>query len=144
MIRWWASVILSLVAGSLYMGVSSENWLGEGSQNYAEARSWFSDPIFYSGSGSPRPSAFHSEYYPYFGAGFFADSVQPVRLGRTAAFNRSLPFSPPYGPITSDFRNRSLAKMQWSEFNKNWTTTISFAKSKSSFRVRNNGGWTNV
>ena len=139
-----AFLIFSLLIASLTSGASSGEWLGEGSQNYADARSWFSDPIFYSGPGSPRPSSYHEQYYPYFGAGFFADSGPPVRLGSTTAATRFLPFSYLYSPITSDFRNRSLANMQWSEFNKNWTSTVSFAKSKSSFRVRNKGEWTNI
>jgi hypothetical protein len=43
------------------------------------------------------------------------------------------PFSP--SPYYSDFRLNSLAGMNWEPFQKNWSETVDYAKTRSSFRV---------
>jgi len=43
------------------------------------------------------------------------------------------PFSP--SPYYSDFRLNSLAGMNWESFQKNWSETMDYAQTKSSFRV---------
>jgi hypothetical protein len=43
------------------------------------------------------------------------------------------PFNPE--PYYSDFRLNSLARMNWEPFQKNWSETMDYAKTKSSFRV---------
>jgi hypothetical protein len=47
----------------------------------------------------------------------------------------------PYFATQSEFRNRSLAAMQWKPFMKNWTDTTTYANQKSSFRVIDRGTW---
>jgi hypothetical protein len=43
------------------------------------------------------------------------------------------PFNPL--PYYSDFRLNSLAGMQWEPFQKNWSATMDYAKTESSFKV---------
>jgi len=43
------------------------------------------------------------------------------------------PFNPE--PYYSDFRLNSLARMNWEPFQKNWSETMDYAKTKSSFKV---------
>jgi hypothetical protein len=136
-----ALFILGLAAGLLLPGISS-GWLEEGSANYGEVASWFSDPIFYSG---PNRGG-HEEYYPYFGKTFFQDPVLPLRLGIGGGLplNWSQSASHSSRPTESLFRNRSLANLQWKSFSKNWTSTMDFAKNKSSLRVFKGREWGSV
>jgi hypothetical protein len=50
----------------------------------------------------------------------------------------------PFNAFQSEFRNRSLAAMQWEPIKKNWTETMSYAQDKSSFRVLEGGAWKNL
>jgi hypothetical protein len=140
MIRTRLIFVLGLAAGFLLPGISS-GWLEEGSTNYGEVASWFSDPIFFSG---PRNGG--HEYYPYFGKEFFQDHVLPLRIGigGSVPFNRFQPSLYLSRPKDSEFRNRSLANLQWTEFHKNWTATLDFAKNKSSLRLFKDKAWSNI
>ena len=92
---------------------------------------YFTDPIF---SPNQRQS-WESMYYPYFGAEFFRDYTYPYQF-------RNGIYPGPYGvypfyqsPYYSDFRLNSLAGMNWVPFQKNWSETMDYAKTKSSFRI---------
>lgn len=154
-IRKWLTPIIAC----LFIGIAGADWLGGGSDNgeagswfadagpdYGAIGSWFSDPIFFSGSPSLLPRGFHEQYYPYFGENFFLDSSQPIKLGGW----RKIQADPRAGamytsrPIQSDFRNKSLAGMEWPAFKKNWTQTLDLAKKGSSFKVLRERRWTNM
>jgi len=92
---------------------------------------YFTDPIF-----SPNQRLnWERTYYPYFGAEFFRNYAYPYQL-------RNGTYPGPYGvypfyqmPYYSDFRLNSLAGMTWEPFQKNWSETMDYAQTKSSFRV---------
>jgi hypothetical protein len=92
---------------------------------------YFTDPIFYPN----QHQSWEQMYYPYFGAEFFWDYAYPYQF-------RNGIYPGPYGvypfyplPYYSDFRLNSLAGMKWEPFQKNWSETMDYAKTKSSFRV---------
>lgn len=127
-------VILFLLPGS-----SSSDWLEGGYVgpiDRSEVLPYFSDPIFYmsipSGSQSysyynyPRPDVIRLGKYPY--------------SGSWATYPR-VPYLPSDEPRGSEFRQNSLAAMQWTPFQKNWTQTVSYAQKYSSFRVNKGGEW---
>jgi hypothetical protein len=92
---------------------------------------YFTDPIFY-------PNLQQSGkimYYPYFGRQFFWDYAYPYQF-------RNGTYPGPYGVYPyypsayySDFRLSSVAGMNWEPFQKNWSETMEYAQTKSSFRV---------
>ena len=143
-----AAAIICLLAGILLPGIADGSWLGEDAPDYGEVASWFSDPIFYSGANRGG----HEVYYPYFGQEIFKDSVQPIRLGIGTTGKSKINWSNvalqpyPYYPQESEFRNRFLAALNWTRFSKNWTTTMDYARNKSSLKVRmdHSRGWENV
>ncbi len=120
--------ILYLVATILLTGVACGDWLTESPPNYAEIRSYFSDPIFYTA--------------PYAGG----VSRAPVALGSYGNLsNYSYPaYMYPTTPFQSEFRDRSLAAMQWEQFNKNWSSTMDYVQNRSSLRIYRDGGWVTV
>jgi hypothetical protein len=92
---------------------------------------YFTDPIF---SPNQRDS-WEKMYYPYFGAGFFRDYAYPYQF-RTGTYPGPYGIYPYYQmPYYSDFRLNSLAGMKWEPFQKNWSETMDYAETKSSFRV---------
>ncbi|HOV82566.1 MAG TPA: hypothetical protein PLN19_00010 [Methanothrix sp.] len=109
---------LFLIIALLSMTACAGDWLEGGyvgSANYGEIRQYFTDPIFYTRVPVSQPLSFYRPYittYPY-----------------------------PFYATQSEFRNQSLAAMQWDPFVKNWTSTMSYAASKSSFRVFEGGSW---
>lgn len=150
MIRNVYAVLLLL--GMLILPVGG-GWL-DGGPNYGEMRSYFSDPIFY--SGGPHSKIDHSQYYPYFGSGIFKDPSrlggrylsdrEPIVLGKVArrmiedteneAANRSAPGFVRYKDQNfTEYLQNSRA---------NWTMTMDFARNKSSLRVYDGGRWTTV
>jgi hypothetical protein len=109
---------LFLVLTLLSMTAISQDWLEGGyvsSANYGEIGQYFTDPIFYTQVPVSQPLGF---YRP------FIDNTNY-----------------PFYAVQSDFRNRSLAAMQWEPFQPNWTSTMNYAESKSSFRVFDGGSW---
>ena len=110
-----------------------QDWLDGG---YVGSYSWdaaqyFTDPIF-----NPNQRQIGEQiYYPYFGEEFFRDYAYPYQF-------RNGTYPGPYGvypfyqtPYYSDFRLSSLAGMESAPLQKNWSETLNYAQTKSSFRV---------
>jgi hypothetical protein len=143
----------------LFISIAAARWLDEGA-DYSEAASWFadegpdygalrsyfSDPIFFSSPASSIPTGFHEQYYPYFGEDFFRTPVQPIRIGQwmSKQISQNSPAIYPSRPTQSEFRNSSLLAMEWPEFKKNWTLTMTLAKKSSSLKVLKNHKWTSI
>jgi len=118
----------------LMIGIAfGQDWLGGGyvGPYRGDISQYFTDPIFYPN----QRQTWEQMYYPYFGAGFFGDYAYPYQF-------RNGTYPGPYGvypfnplPYYSDFRLNSLAGMQWEPFQKNWSSTMDYAKTKSSFKV---------
>jgi hypothetical protein len=110
-------VIYLFAVAFLMIGIAcGEDWLEGGyvGSYTGDIGKYFTDPIFYS---------------------------KPV-IGQT--YQSSAGFYPgPYGvfpyygtlPYYSDFRLNSLAKMNWTPIQKNWSETMQYAQNKSSFRT---------
>ena len=101
------------------MTASAAYWLEGGfvgSPDYGEIRQYFTDPIFYTRVPVSSPLSF---YKP--------------NIHNTYIY--------PFYAVQSEFRNQSLAKMQWDPFKKNWTATMTYATRKSSFKIQEGGGW---
>ena len=92
-----------------------QEWLEGGNvRSYSgDVAQYFTDPIFYPNPTVGQPYQFRSGIYP----------------GPYGVY----PFNPL--PYYSDFRLNSLAGMQWEAFQKNWSETTDYAKTKSSFMV---------
>jgi hypothetical protein len=92
-----------------------QDWLGGGyvGSYHGDIGRYFTDPIFRTNPTAGQPYQFRSGIYP----------------GPYGVF----PFNPL--PYYSDFRLNSLAGMQWEPFQKNWSETMDYAKTKSSFKV---------
>ncbi len=110
-----------------------------------EIRQYFTDPIFYTRVPVSQPLSF---YRPHTGAAIFSE---PLYLGKFTARSAPLAFQSnayknvyPFYAEQSDFRNKSLAAMQWEPFEKNWTITMSYATGKSSLKVFEGGAWKNL
>ena len=139
---------LFLILTLFSMTALAQDWLEGGyvgSPNYGEIRQYFTDPIFYTRVPVSQPLSF---YRPYTGAAIFSE---PLYLGKFTARSAPLAFQSnayknvyPFYAEQSDFRNKSLAAMQWEPFEKNWTTTMSYATGKSSLRVFEGGAWKNL
>jgi hypothetical protein len=108
---------LSAVALCLLVGIAcGEDWLEGGyvGSYTGDIGRYFTDPIFYS-----NPIVGHAYQSK---AGFYP--------GPYGVF----PYSPVL-PYYSDFRLSSLAGMIWEPFHKNWTETMEYAQTRSSFRT---------
>lgn len=126
------------------MTAFAQEWLEGGyvgSPDYSEIRQYFTDPIFYTRVPVSQPLSF---YRPHTGAAI----SEPLYLGKFTARSAPMVFQSnvstnvyPTFPVQSDFRNRSLAAMQWEPFQKNWTTTMNYAMGKSSLKVFEGGSW---
>jgi hypothetical protein len=94
--------------------VCGQDWLNGGyvGSYSGDIAQYFTDPIFFSNSGG---QPFH-----------FSSGTHPGPYG-------AYPFYP--SPYYSDFRLNSLGGINWEPFQKNWTATMDYAKTKSSFRV---------
>jgi hypothetical protein len=92
-----------------------QDWLGGGyvGSYHGDIGRYFTDPIFRTNPTAGQPYQFRSGIYP----------------GPYGVY----PFNP--SPYYSDFRLNSLAGMQWEPFQKNWSSTMDYAKTKSSFKV---------
>ena len=101
--------------------VNADEWLEGGyvGSYQGDIGQYFTDPIFFTRVPISQPMSF---YEPYNAARF---SREPLRLGKLP--DRSLPLLfqsrsylnvYPSSPKQSDFRNKSLAAMQWGTFQK--------------------------
>ncbi|MCJ7445250.1 MAG: hypothetical protein MUO26_12135 [Methanotrichaceae archaeon] len=134
-----------MIALSLLCAIASTgDWLEGGyvdSSNYREIRQYFTDSIFYTKIPVSQPISMHNIYDT---TPIFRD---PLYLGLyTPRYPQNIFRSTPiigYPNFAwqSDFRNQSLAAMHWDSFKKNWTSTMNVARSKSSFRVLEDGFW---
>jgi hypothetical protein len=104
----YASVsILCLLIGFAY----GQDWLEGGyvGSYHGDVAQYFTDPIF---RANP--------------IGWARSGIHPLYYG-------AYPFN--FSPYNSDFRLNSLAEMRWEPFQKNWSDTMDYAKTKSSLRV---------
>ena len=152
--KWLVPTIICLfigIAGADWLDGGSGNgdagsWFADSGPDYGEIASWFSDPIFFSSSTSSLPPGFHEQHYLHFGKKFLRSPIQPIRLGgwrnNQASIEQAAIY--PFMPTQSEFRNKSLASMEWPAFKKNWTQTLGLAKKSSSFKILKDRGWTNM
>ena len=92
---------------------------------------YFTDPIFYPN----QRQSLGADVLPLLWRRVFQDYAYPYQF-RTGTYPGPYgvyPFNP--SPYYSDFRLNSLAGMNWEPFQKNWSETMDYAKTKSSFRV---------
>jgi hypothetical protein len=103
-----SAAILCLLIGIAY----ADDWLEGGyvGSYHGDIGMYFTDPIFY-----VNPNAGQS-YYGYYPGPFGV-----------------YPFYP--SPYYSDFRLNSLVGMNWTAYKKNWSETMEYAQTKSSFKV---------
>jgi hypothetical protein len=151
MIRSCTAIILlsALIAVSHGSDWLEGGYVGSGS--YGEVRQYFTDPIF----NTRVPITSSSSYYPALDRKVFFK--EPVALGKyTGKYTVGFPalyyqnpanISMSIYPSTawqSEFRNKSLAAMQWESFQKNWTSTMNYASTRSSLRVKEGGSWRSI
>jgi hypothetical protein len=139
-------LFITMLAALLLLGsLSAADWLEGGYVgpiDRNEILPYFSDPIFYT-----NPTVSYRQSNPYY-ARYYLNNSRPnvIRLGKYpyAGFWGTYPWGtyPSLDEVrNSEFRLSSLAAMQWTPFQKNWTETMSYAKSNSSLRVHQGGGW---
>ena len=137
---------ITMLAALLLLGsLSAADWLEGGYVgpiDRNEILPYFSDPIFYT-----NPTVSYRQINPYLAREYFNNSRSNViRLGKYTYPGSWGTY--PWGTypsrdevLNSEFRLSSLAAMQWTPFQKNWTETMNYAKSNSSLRVHQGGGW---
>ncbi len=139
-----------LIAG---MDTAAADWLDGSGPNYGELRSYFSDPIFY--SGGPGSKVDYSQYQNYFGSKVFKDPIglgsskrAPIPLGKVA---RELAERQEGGTnenggnlsaVGTDPREKRMIDPALLFSRKNWTKTMDFVQNKSSLQVYEYGNWT--
>ena len=144
-------LIVSII--TLATGQAGADYLNPGSgPNYSEWRSYFSDPIFFSGGAPSRMD--RSQYYPYFGSEIFREPASlgvsaksPVVLGmvaRAMAEERENESLSAANDTTSAVgpRYSRMIDPETLPSSKNWTRTMEFARERSSIRVLEGGNWT--
>lgn len=138
---------LILIVSSLFLATvpAGADYLDPGGgPSYSEWRSYFSDPLFFSGGAPSRVD--YSQYYPYFGSGIFQEptslggpSPGPAVLGKVArklAEERAQAVASTASPMYRRMINpEALSSM------KNWTRTMDFVRYSSSVRVLEGGEW---
>lgn len=150
--RYMMSV--SILMASL-IGMTNGGWLDSSGPDYGELRSYFSDPIFY--SGGPNSKVDYSQYYPYFGSGFFQDpgsSRKPAKntlvLGKVARQRAEAKKTASgyvgmqFDPSNSEFRTRVLSPSEIQARRESWAKALEFAQKNSSLRIYTGGDWTVV
>ncbi|HOO54744.1 MAG TPA: hypothetical protein PLX30_10985 [Methanothrix sp.] len=145
---------LILVVSGLILatGQAGADYLDGSGPDYSAWRSYFSDPIFFSG-GAPS-TVDYSQYYPYFGSGIFREpaslggsSKTPSVLGKVAKriaemrVNQSLAMGDQSSTAFDPRYNRMIDPSTLPS-SKNWTRTMEFARNRSSMRVLEGGNWT--
>jgi len=137
----------------LATGMAGGDYLDPGGGlDYSAWRSYFSDPIFFSGGAPSRID--YSQYYPYFGSEIFRE---PASLGGSS--KKISVLGKVANRIAEARENMSLATGNSSStaFNprynrmidpstlpssKNWTRTMEYAQNRSSMRIFEGGNWT--
>lgn len=140
--------------------------VGSGQDWNAYAQGWMNSGQYYDDS-------YKNQYYPYFGEDFFTSGYNPDEGSPGAIAAQRTRFEAPFLPYFGDlflskgepyrfadsgpwvvyplypydyynypFENRPV--MEWPAFQKNWTSTLNYAKANSSFRVLGNGYWRTV
>jgi hypothetical protein len=145
---------LILVVSGLILaaGQASADYLDGSGPDYSAWRSYFSDPIFFSGGAPSRVD--YSQYYPYFGSGIFKEpaslggsSKAPSVLGKVAKTiaeareNQSLAMANQSSTAFNPRYNRMIDPSTLPS-SKNWTKTMEFARNRSSMRIFEGGNWT--
>ncbi len=120
--------------------------------DYSEWRSYFSDPIFFTGGAPSRVD--YSQYYPYSGSGTFKD---PASLGGSSKTTsvlgkvaRKLAEERENASLATASASSSAFSLRYSRMidpttlpsSKNWTRTMEFARNRSSIRIFEGGNWT--
>lgn len=130
----------------------------------AYAQGWIGSGQYYDGSN-------REQYYPYFGEDFFNSGYNPYESSPEAIEARRTRFEAPFLPYFGDlflsqgepyrfaypgpwvdyslypygyydYPSGNRPVTGWPAFQKNWTSTINFARSSSSFKVFSGGAWT--
>jgi hypothetical protein len=145
---------LILVVSGLILaaGQAGADYLDGSGPDYSAWRSYFSDPIFFSGGAPSRVD--YSQYYPYFGSGIFkkpaslgGSSKTPSVLGKVARKlaeereNQSLAMANQSFSAVSPRDNRMIDPTTLPS-SKNWTRTMEYARNRSSMKVFEGGNWT--
>jgi hypothetical protein len=140
----YGRVLLS--AFLLLASLSAADWLEGGYVgpiDRNEILPYFSDPIFY----MPTPTVSYGQNYPYYAREYFNNSRPNVILLGKYPYAGSLgtylwgTYPSSDEARNSEFRLSSLAAMQWTPFQKNWTETADYLNASSSLKVRQNGTW---
>jgi hypothetical protein len=123
--------------------------------------------------GQYNDASYRDQYYPYFGEDFFTSGYDPYESSPAGIDAERRRFESPFLPYFGDlflsqgepyrfsdpgpwvvyplypydyynypYENRPV--MKWPAFQKNWTSTLNYAKANSSFRVLGNGYWSTV
>lgn len=138
--------VLALLAMLTTVSYGSD-WLEGGSVgrgNSEGIQQYFTDPIFFTRVPVSPPGSFYQAHYktPLL--------REPLYLGKYAVWYQGLNKGPsnisiyPSTPWQSEFRNSSLAAMEWGSFQTNWTSTLVLARTKSSLKVLQNGIWMSI
>ncbi len=147
------NLILMVSGLILAVGQASGDYLDPGSgPDYSAWRSYFSDPIFFSGGAPSRVD--YSQYYPYFGSEIFREpaslggsSKNISVLGKVARKlaeekkNASLAMANQSSSAVSPWYNRMIDPTTLPS-SKNWTRTMEYARKRSSMKVFEGGNWT--
>jgi hypothetical protein len=150
-----SSCISILVAAAFLLaaGEAGGDYLDPGTgPSLSEWRSYFSDPIFFSGGAPSRVD--YSQYYPYFGSEIFrtpaslgGSSKAPAVLGQVARglaeemAKASLSKGNESASALSP-RYRRMINPETLQSSKNWTRTMEYATNQSSVKVFEGGEWT--
>ena len=144
----YGRVLLSItvLAALLLLGsLAAADWLEGGYVgpiDRNEILPYFSDPIFYT-----NPTVSYRQSNPYYARDFFNNSrPNVIRLGKYTSTGSGGTYPRVTYPSldevrNSEFRLSSLAAMQWTPFQKNWTETADYLNASSSLKVRQNGTW---
>jgi hypothetical protein len=138
--------VLALLAMLMAASYGSD-WLEGGNVGQGNSdgiQQYFTDPIFFTRVPVSPPGTF----YP--AQDRTALLREPLYLGKFAVSYQWPHQSPsnisvyPSTPWQSEFRNSSLAAMEWGSLQTNWTGTLALARTKSSLKVLQNDVWTSI
>jgi len=137
---------LALLATMISVSYGSD-WLEGGNVMPGSSegiQQYFTDPIFFTKVPISTPVTFHpAQKRPTL-------LREPLYLGKYAVkyqWPNQVPSDIsvfPSSPWQSEFRNSSLAAMEWDPVQTNWTGTLDLARAKSSVKVFQNGVWTSI
>ena len=144
--------LILVVAGlALAMGQASGDYLDPGSGlDYSAWRSYFSDPIFFSGS-TPSTTGYSN---PYFGTWTFSDPAVLGGSSKTTSIlgkvtkkiaemrEEQIQAAANQSSIAFDPKNNRMIDPATLPSSKNWTKTMEFARNRSSMKVFDGWDWT--